>query len=201
MTDLYNQLQAEPYAAYVLAILIFLARVVDVSIGTIRIVAISRGMKISSAVLGFFEILIWITAMAIIMKNLTNVLHYFAYAGGFGVGNYVGLIIEKKLSLGSQVVRIITKLRSKAIIEELRDEGFGATVSRATGEFGPVSIIFTVVKRREIPDVLDIIKRHNPKAFYTIEDVTYARDDRLKYKRSHRKTYNPFSLASFRKSK
>lgn len=185
---------------FLMPVIIFFARVIDVSLGTIRIVSVSRGMRKTAGVLGFFEILIWISAMAIIMKNLTNFVNYIAYAGGFGFGNYVGLIIEQKLSLGSRVVRIITKKSAGKIITDLREEGYGATVTKAGGEFGPVSIIFSVVKRKEIYSVLEIINRHNPGAFYTIEDVNYARDDRLRYKPVVRKSF-PFHFLSIRKSK
>ncbi len=183
-------------------LIIFTARVLDVSLGTLRIVAVSRGMKKLAPFLGFFEILIWISAMALVMNNLSNAVNYVAYAGGFATGNYIGLLIEQRLSIGNRIVRIITGKHAVAMRESLKEEGFGATTTDAIGEFGPVSILFTVVKRKEIPQVLAIIQKHNPQAFYTIEDVSFVHENRLNYRKGGRVKRIPFfDLLTVRKSK
>ena len=155
-------------------VLIFLARIVDVSMGTLRIVFISRGVKVAAAVLGFFEILIWLLAISQIMKNLTSPWHYLAYASGFSLGNYVGLTIEQNLRIGTQLLRIMTREDSSELVSALIFRGYGVTTVDAQGSTGPVKVVFTVIRRKDIDDALQIIDRHAPKAFYTVEDIRQA---------------------------
>jgi len=154
-----------------LPLLIFAARIVDVTLDTLRIIFISRGNKVVAPILGFFGILIWLIAITRIMANLDNWTAYIAYAAGFAVGNYVGLKIEEKLAIGIQIVRVITGKDSSPLINSLREEGFTATAADAMGNEGPVHIIFLIVKRQKIKQVVKIINHYNPKAFYSIEDV------------------------------
>lgn len=158
----------------IIPLLIFLARVADVSIGTVRIVFVSKGFKIIAPLLGFFEILIWLLAMSRIFQNLDNWLYYIAYAAGFAVGNYIGLIIEERLALGHVNLRIITSMSGDALIKKLTNEGFGITSHEAQGSRGKVNIIYCILKRSDYKQVADIIHEYNPKAFYTLEDVRYA---------------------------
>lgn len=158
----------------VIPLLIFFARILDVSIGTLRIVFIARGAKKIAPILGFFEVLIWLIAMTQIMKNINNVAGYLAWASGFAVGNYVGLLIEEKLAMGNLVVRIITAKAANKLVEQLRLNGFGVTSIDAKGSQGDVSVIFTVVKRKNLNNVLECINEYNPNAFYTIENVKYS---------------------------
>ncbi|GAO30284.1 DUF2179 domain-containing protein [Geofilum rubicundum] len=116
-------------------LLIFLARVSDVTIGTLRIVFVSKGFKILAPILGFFEVFIWLLAMSKIIQNLDYWMYYIAYSAGFAVGNYVGLIIEERLALGFVNLRIITHEQGDALIKRLANEGFGVT---ATDAWGPV---------------------------------------------------------------
>lgn len=168
-------LDPELYAYLFLPLLIFAARVTDVSLDTLRIIFISRGMKYIAPVIGFFEIIIWINAIGLVLMQGSPVSTTIAYALGFATGTFVGIIIEEKMAMGYTVVRIITQHGSPELIESLKSSGFRTTTTDATGQFGAVSIIFTVVKRRNIPRVLKKINEHNPSAFYTIEDVRSAR--------------------------
>jgi len=154
--------------------LICLARICDVSLGTIRIITVSKGMKSLAAGLAFFEIIIWLFAIGQIMQNLTNIANYIAYATGYAVGNYVGIYIEEKLSLGIIMLRIITKKKADDLIAFLKSAGYGVTRMKAEGACGPVDVIFTIIKRREYKTVAEIIKKFNPKAVYTVEDVKFA---------------------------
>ncbi|MFO8000871.1 MAG: DUF2179 domain-containing protein [Marinilabilia sp.] len=154
--------------------LIFFARVADVSIGTIRIVFISKGVKYLAPLLGFFEILIWLLAMTKIFQNLDNWFYFIAYSGGFAVGNYVGLLIEERLALGFANLRIITQKPGETLINRLQEEGFGITWIDAYGSRGEVNIIYCVIKRTDFKKASDLIKRYNPKAFFTIEDIRFA---------------------------
>lgn len=153
---------------------IFLARICDVTIGTMRIIFVSRGMKMIAPVLGFFEVFIWIIAVGQIFQNLTNPLNYFAYAAGFATGNYVGMIVEEKLAMGLALIRIITQRDATNLINYLRAAGYGVTILDAEGKHGPGKVIFSVVKRKNIRDIENAIHEFNPKAFYSIEDVRRA---------------------------
>lgn len=154
-----------------LPLLIFFSRICDVTIGTIRIIFVSRGNKFFASTLGFFEVLIWLIAIGQIMKNLDNFLCYIAYAGGFALGNFIGIMLEEKLAMGILVVRVITRKDASMLFEAFKNEGFGVTAIDARGATGPVAIIYTVIKRSALPKVAELIKKFNPKAFYSIEDV------------------------------
>ncbi len=158
----------------VLPLLIFLARVIDVSVGTIRVILLNRGMRMAAPLLGFFEVIIWLLAIGQIMKNLSNPACYLAYAAGFASGNYVGMLLEVKLAMGLAMVRVMVSADATRLRRFLAKAGYRVTLIRAEGSRGPVEILFTVVRRRHLPRVIGLIQRLNPKAFYTIEDVRYA---------------------------
>ena len=155
-------------------VLIFLSRVVDVSVGTLRIIFVSRGIRLLSAVLGFFEVLIWLLAITQIMKNLSSPWHYIAYASGFAMGNFVGITVEQKLRMGMIMLRVVTRSDSSALIAALIAEGRGVTTVEAQGATGPVKMIFMVLRRKDADAALATIEKFNPNAFYTVEDVKEA---------------------------
>src|SRR6218665_3553186 len=163
------------YSWIVLPLIIFISRVSDVSLGTLRHVFISKGFRRIVPVLGFFEVLIWIVVVAQVMKNLNNVACYLAYAGGFATGTYVGLRIEERLALGLQVIRIITNQDSQELVAALKKEKHGVTIVDAHGAIGPVKMIFTIIKRKNVQSVAKLIEVHNPTAFYSIEDIKKAK--------------------------
>ena len=170
-----NDLTQSPYFAYILIpLLICLARVADVSLGTLRILFVSKGAKRIAPILGFFEILIWLVAIGQVMQNLTNVVNYFAYALGFSLGNYIGITIEQKLAVGKVIVQVVTRRDASELINFLRSTNYGLTVIEAKGGTGPVHIIITVIKRSNLPTVIAHIKSFNPKAFYLVEDVRFV---------------------------
>lgn len=164
----------------VLPLLIFSARICDVTLGTIRVIFISRGLKYYAPVVGFFEILIWLVAIGQIMNNLTNVYCYLAYASGFAGGIFVGILIENKLAMGVCQIRIITHNGAEMLIADLKNAGFDLTCMDAEGIYNPVKIIFTLIKRKEIKNVVRVIKRHNPRAVYTVEDVRFISSSAFK---------------------
>lgn len=177
----------------ILPILIFLARIVDVSIGTVRVIAIAKGMKGLAPLLGFFEVLVWILVIGQIMRNLANPLCYLAYASGFATGNYVGMVIESKLALGSVLIRVITRMDATDLIQLLRLENYQATVVDAEGRDGKVKILFMLVSRQDIPHVVEIIQLHNPNAFYSIEDVRFVQEKQADLRKPReRKIYPEF---------
>ncbi len=155
----------------VLPIMIFMLRIVDVSLGTVRIIFVSKGVKRIAPFIGFFEVLIWIFVVSRIMTHLDNWICYVAYAGGFATGNYIGMILEEKLAIGHELVRVITKKEAKDLVAALNDKGFGITSIKAMGVSGEVAVIYIIINRSKIDEVLAIIKDFNPKALFTIEEI------------------------------
>jgi len=198
-----NMLAANPafYSWVVLPFLIFAARVVDVSMGTIRVIFISRGMKYLAPVVGFFEILVWLLAIGQIMQNLSSPICYIAYAGGFAAGNFVGIYIAEKLSLGIVVIRVITKQDASGLIDRLNLADYGVTTIEGQGSAGKVQVVFTIVPRREADTVVDMVKKFNPKAFYTIEEVGFVESGVFPPKRRFRQRRVLDFLWPFRKGK
>lgn len=152
-------------------LLIFCARICDVSIGTMRIIFVSKGNRKAAPILGFFEVLIWIIAISKIMQNLDNYINYVAYAAGFATGNFIGMIIEEKLAMGIQMIRVFTNENGMDLVKILNNNGFGATTVEAHGAKEKVHLVYSIVHRNELEKVLDVINEFNPRAFFTIEDV------------------------------
>lgn len=169
----------------ILPLLIILARMLDVSLGTIRIVFISRGLKYLAPIVGFFEVIIWLLTISVIMQNLNNAVCYIAYGTGFAAGTFIGLQIEKKLALGCSIIRIITQKDAAELIIYLRLIGFGATSIDAQGANGKVNIIYLIIRRQDFAVISDAIKQYNPKAFYTVEDVRLVSEGVFPMQKSH----------------
>lgn len=155
----------------ILPFIIFLTRVLDVTLGTMRIIFISRGRKYLAPVLGFVEVLIWITVVSQIVGGARNIVAYLAYAAGFAVGNYVGMAIENRLAIGTLVVRIILARERAVLVDRLREAGFGVTQVDGYGANGPVLIVYTIVLRKELQRVTSIIETTVPKSFFTVEEL------------------------------
>ena len=153
------------------ALAIFLARVVDVSLGTLRIAFISRGEKNLAPIIGFVEMLIWLFAIGQLVQHFTNLAYYLAYAAGFATGVFTGLRIEDRIALGSRMIRTITLADAADLLLALRGAGFGVTSVRAEGASGDVNLIFSVVKRSEVPSYMAVVERLHPDAFSSIEEV------------------------------
>ncbi len=158
----------------ILPFLIYIARIIDVSLGTLRIISLSRGLRKVAPILGFFEITIWLMAIRQIFHHLDNPVCYIAFAGGFATGIYTGMFLEHKMAMGLRILRIITRYDATNLVRILREEGYGLTVVDGEGNHGQVKIIFTLIKRRDLPRILNFVRENNPKAFYTIEDVRGA---------------------------
>lgn len=182
------------FSLVVIPLLIFTARVADVTFGTLRIIFVSRGLKRFAPIVAFFEILIWLVAIGQIFQNLGSAINYIAYAAGFAVGNYVGIIVEERMAIGLNLIRIITQFGADDLIAELKSEGFGVTVVDAAGKHGPVKLIFLVVKRKNISSVISIVHRYNPNAFYTVADVRSAKGGDIPhlYRKSRRRLWDRF---------
>jgi uncharacterized protein YebE (UPF0316 family) len=182
------------FSYVVLPLLIFFARIADVSLGTIRIIFISKGFKLLSFIVGFFEVLIWLLAINQIWSDFSNPLLLLAYAAGFATGNYVGIYLDEKISIGNSMIRIIVIKNSKKLVNELKKNGYQLTVidGHSADQNTEVKMILVVVKRKELKNVLKILKKINPNSFFTIEDIRNVRKNRnelLKEKRNSRRLF------------
>lgn len=165
---------SETYTYVVIPLLIFFARIIDVSIGTVRLIFTARGYRSLAPILGFFEVLVWLLAIKQILSNLTNVMTYIGYAAGFATGTYVGIILEERLSIGNVMLRITARKNPRPLLEALKKTRHFVTDSVAHGPKGKVAIIHLTIPRQELTNIIQIIKHHDPKAIYTIEDVRSA---------------------------
>jgi len=190
--DLFNWL--------ILPILIFLAQVANVCMETLRIVFLSKGMKYLAPVIAFFEIIIWLLAIVGVLNNLSNPAYFLAYAFGFALGTYVGLVIEEKLSIGMVIMRIITTDGSgEAIAQFMQSENYGTTCLDAKGARGGVKMIISLVNRDDVPRITQHIEETNPGAFFSIEDVKYVNQGVFRPKKQNPFTGFIHSLAGPRK--
>jgi uncharacterized protein YebE (UPF0316 family) len=154
-----------------LPVAIFVAEVLVVSLNTLRVIAISRNMKRLAPLLGIGEISVWLFAIGQIMKNLNDPICYVAFAGGFTLGNYLGLWIEEKLALGTLVVQVITRRDVAPLLSTLRASNHGVTHFEGQGATGPVQLVFTVIQRKALPAVVQVIRQFDPRAFYYVDAV------------------------------
>lgn len=166
--------QSDLFSFLLLPLMIFFARIADVTVGTLRIVMVSKGQKYIAPILGFFEVIIWLVAMSKIMQNMDNWIAYVAYGAGFATGNLIGLILEEKLAVGIVQLQIITRKGADNLIAKLKASGYGITYHEAQGATEKVAVIYTIIKRTDINKVLEIMKIYNPQAFYSAEDVKFV---------------------------
>jgi uncharacterized protein YebE (UPF0316 family) len=158
----------------ILPLFIFGAEVCVVTLCTLRIIFIARGKKGPAAVLGFFEVSIWLFAIGQVMQNLSDVGCYLGFAGGFALGNYLGVSIEQRLALGNLVVRIITSKDSSALFHRLVEAGYGVTRVDGQGSTGPVQVLLMIIPRKDLSKVVGFLKAFDPKVFYAVDDVQSA---------------------------
>ncbi|MGA2122002.1 MAG: DUF2179 domain-containing protein [Methanoregula sp.] len=189
------------FAFVIVPLLIFFARVCDMSLDTIRVIFMSKGIQYLPAFIGFFEVIIWLVAIGQVMNNLTNAVCYIAYGAGFATGTFVGMALEEKLSLGLTSVRIITKEDPVELVQFLRLHNYGVTSIDAEGGTGKVKMVFTIIKRQDLKHVVGIIKDFNPNAFYSIEEVKSVAEGVFPERNSHRISRWIDSLSSGPKGK
>lgn len=180
---------SETFSLIIIPIFIFIARIMDVTLGTIRIIFVSRGNKFLAPIFGFFEILIWLFAIGQIMQHLTNLSYYLAYASGFATGTFVGIYVEEKMAIGMVIVRIITKKDASELVEQLRHTGYGVTSFDGQGSTGKVKLIYLTIMRKDINEIIEIIKKFDQKTFFSVEEVRLENAGIFPSKR-HRRHYN-----------
>jgi len=171
MNEIFSQIP--PWAAewIVFPLLIIIARICDVSLGTIRIILIGKGYKNVAPFIAFAEVFIWILVISRILQNLDKIQYYVAFALGFALGTFIGMKIENRLSLGQLSIRIISNNDYSELINNLKANNFNFTTFDARGKFGPVKMIFLIIQRHSLKKAINIIESSYKSAFYTIEDV------------------------------
>jgi uncharacterized protein YebE (UPF0316 family) len=159
------------YQYILLPLIIFFARICDVSLGTMRIVFVSKGKKNIAPILGFFELFIWIVVINEVFKTADSMVCYLAYAGGYAAGNFLGMNIEERIALGSQLIQVFSSKDIAPLQKSLNEAGFGTTVVEGDGSAGKTNILYTVINRKTFARTEKILKEFDPLIFYVIEDV------------------------------
>ena len=159
----------EIYGLIILPLLIFTARIADVSLMTLRIIFTSRDQIKLAPIIGFFEVFIWLLAIGQLFSNISNILYYFAYATGFATGNYFGIYIDRKLSVGLLNLQLIVSKKPDMLLKSLKEAGYGLTVLTAEGYHN--ILVQLIIKRRNLKHVLEIIEENYQNAFLSIQQV------------------------------
>ncbi|MEN6618756.1 MAG: DUF5698 domain-containing protein [Rikenellaceae bacterium] len=165
---MFNFLDQYPY---LLPFIIFFGRIVDVSLGTLRIIFVSKGEKYKAPIIGFFEVLIWIVVISEIFSRANSMLAYVSYAAGYATGNFVGIMIEQHIAFGILLFRVYTRKNGKELVALLSKEGYGATTLQGMGSQDRVDIVETVVDRKAMKKIERIITNYDPDVFYVAEDI------------------------------
>lgn len=161
---------------YLLPLVIFLGRIIDVTLGTLRIIFVSKGKRSIAPVIGFFEVFIWIVIISEILGRANDMVAYLSYAAGYATGTFIGMSIENKLAFGVLLYRVYTNEDGRALSKLINESGFGATMVHGTGSIGKVDVVETVVDRKQMTKIERVIKGFDTHAFYVIEDVRTAQN-------------------------
>jgi uncharacterized protein YebE (UPF0316 family) len=154
-----------------LALVIFVLRIFNSGIGTLRVVFITRQMRFLAAVLAFIEAWTFAVVMSSVVKDLSNVPNLLAYCGGFAVGNYIALWLERRFITSYVAVNIIAKERGHEVAELLRNKGYGVTETPAEGREGNVTALRSVVTHREVSKLLECVYEVLPDAFVSVVEI------------------------------
>jgi uncharacterized protein YebE (UPF0316 family) len=153
------------------ALLIFCLRLVDVSLGTVRLLMIGRGQRKIAPLLGFVEVTIWVIAISQVITNLDNIINILAYSGGFAAGTLVGMWIEDKLPLGHVGISVVSTTQGQEIAGKLRQADYGVTELIGSGQSGVVNLITTIVTRKDVKDVFQLVNQTDPRSFIAVDDM------------------------------
>jgi len=156
-------------------LIIFGLRLMSVPLGIIRALMVVRGIKHMAAIAGFIEELIWVIAIYQVMSQLDTIANIVAYAGGYGAGVIIGMLIEEKLALGLTAVNIITPADDTALKTAIKESGFGMTMLEASGIDKKQHFLRIITPRRRLNKLLDICSHHACNSFLTVEDIRTAR--------------------------
>ena len=156
---------------WLLPALIFFGRIFDVSLGTLRIIFVSKGEKYKAPLIGFFEVFIWVVVISQILSRANDFVAYLSYAGGYATGNYVGILLEKRIAYGIVLCRIYTQKNGFDLIQRLSALKYGATMTHGQGSTNEIDIIETVIDRKEMKKLEKVLVGFDNNIFYVVEDV------------------------------
>ena len=157
-------------------LLIFIARVIDVSLGTMRTISTIQGRTKLAFLLGLLEISIWVFIISAVLKNISeNPVIGIFYALGFATGNAVGIILERKIAFGHVNLRIITTQNDNTIASKVRMLGYSVTSFRGEGRSGPVTELYILCRRRDLNHILSLVRGVEPDIFFVTEPVGLMR--------------------------
>ena len=177
-------LSAGALTPVLIPLLVFGARVIDVSLETLRIILLARGGRFIVPTIAFIEIIFWVVSLGLVVNDFTNPVYLLSYAAGFATRNYVGILLEERLAMGVCILRVITSREDRSLIDAIRATGYGVTVVAAEGLQGPCTIFYSVVRRYDLLRITEMVEEMSPSAFCTIEDVrsttrgTFPQSDR-----------------------
>lgn len=157
-----------------LYLIIFFAKIIEVSISTIRVVFIGKGERAKGAILGFVEIMIWLVVVSSVLNNITeDPIKVFIYAAAFSLGNYLGVMIESKIAVGLASIQVVVDQKDGVFLADaLREQGYGVTIIEGKGKNESIkNLLFIQLKRKKIPEAVKLIKEHNPEAYITVNDI------------------------------
>ncbi|MDR0333064.1 MAG: DUF5698 domain-containing protein [Dysgonamonadaceae bacterium] len=156
---------------YLLPVFIFFGRLFDVTLGTLRVIFVSKGEKNKAPIIGFFEVLIWIIIISQIFSRANDWIAYLSFAAGYASGSYVGILIENRIAFGVVLCRIYTQKNGMELVQSLNRMNFGATMTRGEGSQNEVHIIETVINRKQLRLLEQLLTEFDPNIFYVVEDV------------------------------
>ena len=163
-----------------LGVFIVLARIADVSLGTLRTVCVVKNKRNAAVLLGFFECLIWVFAVSKVATNLDQPFLAVCYALGFALGNYVGLVLERRLALGDQVLRVFTR-KTDIMLPKLREQGLKVTKFTGEGKGSTVDMLLIKMKRKVTPKIVQAVRDVDDEAFYFIDDIGETSEPQAPY--------------------
>lgn len=152
------------------AALIFIARITDVALGTVRTIMVVNGYRLASWLLSFFEVLVWVFAASKVIQHLDTPWYAIAFALGAATGNFIGITVEGHLAYGRQVVRVFSRLGTE-LAGRLREGGYPVTIIAGQGRDGPIDVLLIGMKRRSVRSVMKTIEAVDPAAFCVVDDV------------------------------
>lgn len=161
---------------WLLPVMIFFGRICDVTLGTLRIIFVSKGEKYKAPIVGFFEVFIWVVIISQIFSQANSLVAYISYAAGYAAGNYVGILVENRIAFGYQLLRVYTKKEALELIKVLNSKDIGATFVKGEGAVSQVHIVEIVIGRKSLNEVIGIISDFDSKVFYLVEDIRYKKE-------------------------
>ncbi len=156
---------------WLIAFGIFILRVLNMTLDTVRLLTVMRGMRTMTWILGVLQTALFVLVFGSVINDLDNLLNIAAYSTGFATGNVIGMMIEKRLAFGYINITIISSLRGKELAEKLRAQGHAVTEIPARGKDGTVEILECSVQRKLAQEVQDIALKIDPEAFITSRDI------------------------------